>query len=98
LTEATRRTTVVILGDARNNGRAPNEQNRDEVARLAKRVIWMTPEPRWGWSLGGCDMRLYEPICDRVGAVRTVEQPAGVAGELVHEHRSSFPRSLGGPA
>lgn len=40
----------------------------------------MTPEPRWGWSLSGCDMRLYEPICDRVYVVRTVEQPTGVAG------------------
>jgi hypothetical protein len=90
LTAVTRRSTVVILGDARNNGRPPNEQSLDEVARLAKRVIWMTPEPRWGWSLGGCDMRLYEPLCERVDVVRTAEQLAGVAEALVHEHRSSL--------
>ncbi|MGH8929294.1 MAG: VWA domain-containing protein [Egibacteraceae bacterium] len=91
LTVVGRRTTVVVLGDARNNGRPPNEQALEEVARLARRVIWMTPEPRWGWSLGGCDMRRYEPLCQRVEVVRTVEQLSDVAEELLHD-RVSIPR------
>jgi uncharacterized protein with von Willebrand factor type A (vWA) domain len=77
------RTTVVILGDGRNNGKYPNVEALEEIAQHAKQTIWITPEPRWGWSLGSCDMPLYESICDRVEAVRTVDQLASVAEDLV---------------
>ncbi len=43
----------------------------------------MTPEPKWGWHLGSCDIPLYEPICNRVEVVRTVDQLASVAEDLV---------------
>jgi uncharacterized protein len=82
LAAVNRRTTVVILGDGRNNGRPPNQEALEEIARHARRVIWMTPEPKWGWSLGSCDMPLYAPLCSRVEVVRTVEQLASVAEEL----------------
>ena len=77
------RTTVVILGDGRNNGKHPNVEALEEITRHARQTIWITPEPKWGWSLGSCDMPLYESLCDRVEVVRTVEQLAGVAEELV---------------
>ena len=77
------RTTVVILGDGRNNGKDPNVGALEEITRHARQTIWITPEPKWGWALGSCDMPLYEPLCDRVETVRTVEQLAGVAEELV---------------
>jgi uncharacterized protein with von Willebrand factor type A (vWA) domain len=77
------RTTVVILGDGRNNGKNPNAQALEEIAQHARQVIWITPEARWGWSLGSCDMPLYEKICARVEVVRTVDQLAGVAEGLV---------------
>jgi hypothetical protein len=38
-------------------------------------------------------MQRYEPSCERVEVVRTVEQLAAVAEELVHEHRSSLSRT-----
>jgi uncharacterized protein with von Willebrand factor type A (vWA) domain len=77
------RTTVVILGDGRNNGKPPNVEALEEIAQHAKQTIWITPEPKWGWALGSCDMPLYEPICNRVDVVRTVDQLASVAEELV---------------
>ena len=83
LAAANRRTTVVILGDGRNNGRPPNVEALEEIARHAKQVIWMTPEPKWGWSLGSCDMPVYEPLCHRVEVVRTVEQLSKMAEVLV---------------
>jgi len=45
----------------------------EEIAQHARQVIWITPEPRWGWSLGSCDMPLYEKVCNRVEVVRDVE-------------------------
>ena len=83
LSTVNHRTTVVILGDGRNNGKNPNPQALEEIAQHAKQTIWITPEPRWGWKLGSCDMPLYEQICNRVEVVRTVEQLAGVAEDLV---------------
>jgi uncharacterized protein with von Willebrand factor type A (vWA) domain len=80
-----RRTTVVILGDGRNNGRPPNQAALEEIARHAKRAIWITPEPSWGWALGSCDMPLYAPICERVEVVRSVEQLAHVAEDLARQ-------------
>ncbi len=77
------RTTVVILGDGRNNSKPPNPQALEEIAQHARQVIWITPEPRWGWNLGSCDMPIYEKICDRVEVVRTVDQLAGVAEEII---------------
>jgi len=77
------RTTLVVLGDGRNNGKEPNVAAFEEIAQHARQIIWITPEPKWGWSLGSCDMPLYEPMCDRVEVVRTVDQLAGVAEKLV---------------
>ncbi len=77
------RTTIVILGDGRNNGKPPNVEALEEITRHARRTVWITPEPRWGWSLGSCDMPLYKPLCDRVEVVRDVDGLAHVAEELV---------------
>jgi uncharacterized protein with von Willebrand factor type A (vWA) domain len=79
LSALTRRTTLVILGDGRNNGNPPNEAALEEIAHHARRVIWLTPEPKWGWSLGSCDMPLYEPYCNRVEVGRIAEELIEVA-------------------
>ncbi|CAN5246080.1 VWA domain-containing protein [soil metagenome] len=77
------RTTLVILGDGRNNGKLPNAAALEEITQHVRQTVWITPEPKWGWSLGSCDMPLYELLCDRVEVVRSVDQLAGVAEELV---------------
>jgi uncharacterized protein with von Willebrand factor type A (vWA) domain len=82
LDAVTRRTTVVILGDGRNNGRDPDPRALQEIAARAKSVVWLTPEPRHGWQLGSCDMGLYEPLVDRVEVVRSVEQLAKAAERI----------------
>jgi uncharacterized protein len=77
------RTTVVILGDARNNGRPPRQEALEEIARHARQLVWITPEPRWSWTLGGCDMPRYARICDRVEVVRNVAELGAAAEGLV---------------
>lgn len=68
----TRRTTVLVLGDGRNNGRDPGLGAFAEIARRARSTIWLTPEPRYSWGLGGCDLPLYSEHCDRVEVVRNL--------------------------
>jgi uncharacterized protein len=77
------RPTIVILGDGRNNGKDPKTRALEEIVEHTKQTIWITPEPKWGWTLGSCDLPLYEPTCNRVELVRTVDQLAGVAEALV---------------
>jgi uncharacterized protein with von Willebrand factor type A (vWA) domain len=66
----TRRTTVVVLGDGRNNGNDPNLAAFDEITRRARETIWLTPEPRYSWGLGSCDLPAYAEYCNRVRVVR----------------------------
>ena len=69
----TRRTTVIVLGDGRNNGRDPRLDVFEEIARRARQTIWLTPEPRYSWGLGGCDLTAYAEFCDRVQVVRGLQ-------------------------
>jgi len=65
-----RGTTLIVLGDGRGNGRDPNLRAFAELARRARETIWLTPEPRYSWALGGCDLPAYAAHCDRVYVVR----------------------------
>jgi uncharacterized protein len=69
----TRRTTVVVLGDGRGNGSEPNLESFEEIARRCRRLIWLTPEPRYAWRLGSCDLLRYAAFCDRVEVVRDLD-------------------------
>lgn len=57
------RTTVLILGDARNNrGQARADVMKTLYGR-ARRVIWLNPEPVSFWGLGDSEMKRYAPYC-----------------------------------
>ncbi|NMO04986.1 VWA domain-containing protein [Gordonia sp. TBRC 11910] len=65
----TRKTTVIVLGDGRNNGRDPNFSAFEEISRRARETIWITPEPTYSWGLGSCDLPGYATYCQRVHVV-----------------------------
>ena len=68
----TRRTTVLVLGDGRGNANDPRREAFEEICRRARSTIWLTPEPRYSWGLGSCDLPLYAEACDRVQVVRNL--------------------------
>ncbi|MBB5158838.1 VWA domain-containing protein [Saccharopolyspora phatthalungensis] len=72
----TRRTTLLVLGDGRGNGNDPAVTAFAEMARRVRETIWLTPEPRYSWGLGRCDLPRYAEHCDRVEVVRDL---AGLA-------------------
>ena len=72
LSVLTRRSTLVVLGDARGNGKDPGLEALQTMRRQCRRMVWLSPEPRYSWALGSCDMGLYAPLCDRVEVVRDV--------------------------
>ncbi len=77
-----RRTTVLVIGDGRNNHNAPNAWALDEVARKVKRVIWICPEDKTGWGFGDSEMALYAKHCSQAIVVKTVNDMLGIADEL----------------
>ncbi|MBA3422759.1 MAG: VWA domain-containing protein, partial [Thermoleophilaceae bacterium] len=60
------RSTVIVLGDARTNGREPHAAAFGRIARQAGRTFWINPEPKLYWNYGDSVMRAYEPFCDGV--------------------------------
>jgi uncharacterized protein with von Willebrand factor type A (vWA) domain len=79
----TRRTTVLLLGDGRNNFNPPNAWALDEIRRRARRLLWICPEPRWSWGTGDSEMPLYAARCHRVATVATLDELEEVADALV---------------
>ena len=58
-----RRTTLLVLGDARNNRGDPRAASLEKLSRRAKRVVWLNPEPRTFWGTGDSEMLRYLPYC-----------------------------------
>ncbi len=69
-----RRTTVIILGDGRNNYNDPRLDAVDAIKRRARKLLWFNPEFRAQWGSGDSDMPLYAPLCDAVHTVSTLAQ------------------------
>ena len=69
-----RRTTVIFLGDGRNNFNNPRLDLFEQVKRRARRVVWFNPEPRREWGAGDSDMRQYAPLCDAVHQVSNLSE------------------------
>ena len=80
-----RRSTVIVLGDGRGNGNDPNLEAFAEITRRARETIWLTPEPRYSWGLGGCDLPLYAEYCSRVRVVRDLTGLESAAEEMATE-------------
>jgi uncharacterized protein with von Willebrand factor type A (vWA) domain len=57
------RATVIVLGDARTNGRPPREDVFAAIAAKAGRTFWLNPEPRLYWNYGDSVIATYERYC-----------------------------------
>ena len=57
------RSTVIVLGDARTNGREPHAEVFAHVAERAGRTFWLNPEPRLYWNYGDSVMAAYQRHC-----------------------------------
>ena len=66
------KTTIMILGDARNNYHASGSWVMRELQRKARRVFWLNPEPRSYWDTGDSIMSEYSTHCDGTFEVRTL--------------------------
>ena len=57
------RATVIVLGDARTNGRPPRDDVFAAITAKAGRTFWLNPEPRLYWNYGDSVISAYERHC-----------------------------------
>ena len=70
------RTTVIFLGDGRNNYNDPRLDCLEALKARCRRVVWMNPEAPYLWGSGDSDMPAYQPYCDAVHEVGNLAQLA----------------------
>jgi hypothetical protein len=80
--EITPRTSVLLLGDARNNYHASQAWVVKELQARARHVYWLNPEPRAYWNSGDSIVGEYANHCDDVVECRTLRQLEHFVGEL----------------
>ncbi|MET9494206.1 VWA domain-containing protein [Streptomyces sp. NPDC006552] len=76
------RTSVFVLGDARTNQMDPNVAALRRVARAARRVHWLNPEPRSLWDTGDSAAGAYGEVV-AMHECRTVRQLSALIGRLL---------------
>ena len=76
------RTTVIILGDGRNNYLDPRLDAFQEIKKRARRIIWLNPENSRLWNTGDSDMLRYYPYCDVVHEVANLAELAEAVDRL----------------
>ena len=77
------RTTIVILGDARNNYGDPRTDILKEMYDRSKRVIWLNPESRSTWTTGDAEMRKYTAYVHQAEECNSLVHLNRVVGNLL---------------
>ena len=77
------KTTVMILGDARNNYHASQSWVVKELESKARKVFWLNPEPRSYWDTGDSIVSEYSDYCEGTFEVRNLRQLEAFVEKLV---------------
>ncbi len=77
------RTTVIFVGDGRNNYNNPRLDLMEQIKRRSKRVVWFNPEHPRQWGTGDSDMLAYLPLSDAVHRVSTLSELTKAVDKLL---------------
>src|SRR5438105_2451931 len=72
--EMSPKSSVILLGDARNNYHASQAWIVKELRQRARHVYWLNPEPRSYWDTGDSIVSEYGIHCDGVYECRNLRQ------------------------
>lgn len=80
-----RRTTLLFLGDARNNrGEARLDLLRQFQAR-SRQLLWLNPEERSRWGSGDSEMLRYATACTRAWSCRNLAELERIVDRLLRD-------------
>ena len=77
------KTTVIILGDARNNYHASQSWVIKNIEDKARKVFWLNPEPKSYWDTGDSIVGEYSDFCNGTFEVRNLKQLEAFVENLV---------------
>jgi uncharacterized protein with von Willebrand factor type A (vWA) domain len=80
--DITPKTTVLLLGDARNNYHASQSWVVKEIQQKARHVYWLNPEPKSYWNTGDSIVGEYGTFTDGVYECRNLRQLEGFVEKL----------------
>ncbi len=80
--QVTSRSSIMVLGDARNNYHASQSWVLEDLQARARHVFWLNPEPRDYWGSGDSIVGEYGIHCDDVVECRTLRQLEHFVGNL----------------
>ncbi len=83
LASVDKKTTVMILGDARNNYNDAKAWCIRDIQNKAKNVVWLNPESPSAWGFGDSVMDRYMPYCDIVEECRNLRQLSRVVDQII---------------
>jgi uncharacterized protein with von Willebrand factor type A (vWA) domain len=75
-------TTLIVVGDGRNNYNDPRIDVFSLMTRRVARTIWLNPEPPVMWH-GDSDMPKYAPLCNNVLKVGNLKELVGAVDKLL---------------
>ncbi len=78
----TSQTTMIVVGDGRNNHNDPRVDLFSTFSRRAARTIWLNPEPPHLWH-GDSDMPKYAPLCTNVLKVGNLAELVSAVDHLL---------------
>lgn len=79
------RTTLIVVGDGRNNYNDPRLDIFTMLARRSRRTLWLNPEMPMMWGSGDSDMLEYAPICDTILQVSTLAELTAAVDRMLVE-------------
>jgi uncharacterized protein len=80
-------TTVIILGDARNNNGDPRLDILQSIYQRSKQVIWLNPESRRAWGTGDSEMQRYLSACHFAAECNNLKQLERIVDQLLKSTR-----------
>lgn len=83
LRQIDKKTTVIMLGDARNNGGDGRSDIWQQVYRQSRRVLWLNPESELSWNTGDSIMSAYAPYCSQVDTCQTLNDVNRILSRLL---------------
>jgi hypothetical protein len=77
------KTTLIIVGDGRNNYNDPRLEIFQVMSRRSRRTIWLNPEMPALWGTGDSDMLKYIPACDDILHVSNLKELSTAVDQLL---------------
>ena len=85
LDDVDNRTTIIILGDARNNHGEAHAEVLRELYDRSKRIIWLNPEAKLAWNTGDSEMRKYGAYSHQVEECNSLMHLERVVSNLLRQ-------------